>query len=98
MDSQRTEGRKHRTMIPYQYNNGSLQYVRSRTKKLTVSFSKINTSMKDEKENTTSESQDMISSTDLMNNVKNNLSAGSALGQIKKSSISSSLFTPKRKS
>ena len=54
--------------------------------------------MKDEKENTTSESQDMISSTDLMNNVKNNLSAGSALGQIKKSSISSSLFTPKRKS
>lgn len=47
MDSQRTEGRKHRTMAPYQYKNDTLQEVRSRSKKLTVSFSKLNTSMKD---------------------------------------------------
>jgi len=65
---------------------------------LTVSFLKNNTSIKDEKENSLIEPQPMASSADQVDNIKNNSSMDSIFGHVKKSAISSSLFTPKRRS
>lgn len=65
---------------------------------MTVSFLKNNTSIKDEKENSLIEPQPMASSADQVDNIKNNSSMDSIFGHVKKSAISSSLFTPKRRS
>ena len=63
-----------------------------------MSFLKNNTSIKDEKENSLIEPQPMASSADQVDNIKNNSSMDSIFGHVKKSAISSSLFTPKRRS